>query len=372
MFISLALLIGLASVNTGANLLYLVLSMMLSMLIISGIVARANLGRLSARRLYPLEFHAGRAVQGRIELLNDKRVLTSYALGIRDVIEGPLGGGKAGETHLVKAFVLMVPPHQRASCQIKLNLSARGLYMMRQVRILSRFPFGFFEKMRVQEEIGKILVYPRLLPAVAVLTQCPRLAGELEADRKGFGSGIFSVRDYEPGDPARFIHWKLSAKGHGLKVKEMEQEESRCYRLMLDLRCPEAPSPALRERFEKAVSVAATLARILLRQGATVALWTSEGNVPLSEGTRHLQRIMRALAEIQPLAPDAPVIPAPADEHEVSPIWIEYRAEEERPSELAGGTGRGAGRRHEIDVRRIVVPEPSEDDPLESLPERMD
>lgn len=361
LFITLGLLIGLSALNSGQNLLYLVLSMMLSMLIISVILARNNLRRLTPYRNYPLEFYAGQTVQGFIELHNAKRVYYSYAIGVQEVIGGPLRGGKDLETRVFRGFALIVPPGRRAQCPLSINLAVRGLYTIRQARIISRFPFGFFEKMRSYPDAAKILVYPKLVPAYALMAYCPQFFGELEAERKGRGSTIFGIRDYQHGDSARLIHWKLSAKGHGIKAKEFEQEESRSYRLMLDLRCPENPSPAILADFEKAVSVAATLARMMLQQGARVALWTTLGNVPHSTGMRHLQRIMRALAQVEPLTPTARPVTPEAAEKETVEVWLEYLPAS-GPEAFKPEPAIRRGRNHRsIDVRKIEIPqEPSE------------
>lgn len=324
LFITLGLLIGLSALNSGQNLLYLVLAMMLSMLIVSVLLARNNLRRLTLRRNYPLEFYAGQSIQGIVEIHNAKRLFYSYAVSVQEVVGGPLRGGRDLETRVFRAFALLVPPGRRAHCPLTISLPVRGLYTIRQARIISRFPFGFFEKMRSTPEAAKILVYPRLVPTFALMAHCPQFFGEVEAERKGRGTTLFDVRDYQPGDPARLIHWRLSAKGQGIKAKEFEQEESRAYRLMLDLRCPPQPGPALVAEFEKAVSVAATLARLMLQQGARVALWTTLGNVPHGTGMRHLQRILRALAQVEPQAPETrPAAPEASDKQTVE-VWIEF------------------------------------------------
>ena len=357
LFITLGLMIGLSALNTGQNLLYLILSMMISMLIVSLLLARNNLRRLSVQRNYPLEFYAGQNIQGTLEIHNGKRLFYSYAIGLHEVIGGPARGGRDLKTHSYRSFAMIVPPGKQTHCAIAINLPARGLYTIRQARIISRFPFGFFEKMRTAPEAAKILVFPRLIPAYALLAHCPQFFGETETERKGRGGGIFGVRDYQSGDPARLIHWKISAKGHGIKLKEFEQEESRSYRLMLDLRCPDNPSAALLADFEKAVSVTATLARMMLKQGAMVALWTTVGNVPRGNGIRHLQRILRAMAQVEPMTPQAKVAPPELNDREAIEVWVDFMP--------VGGEGafqpepvvRRAPNHRVVDARKIEMPE---------------
>lgn len=357
LFITLGLLIGLSALNSGQNLLYLVLSMMLSMLIVSLLLARNNLRRLTLRRNYPLEFYAGQSIQGIVEIHNAKRLFFSYAISVQEVLGGPLRGGRDVETRVFRAFALIAPPGRPAHCPVTFTLPVRGLYTIRQARIISRFPFGFFEKMRTMPESTKILVYPRLVPTFALMAHCPQFFGEVETERKGRGSTLFDVRDYQPGDPARLIHWRLSAKGQGIKAKEFEQEESRAYRLMLDLRGPAQPGPALAADFEKAVSVAATLARLMLQQGARVALWTTLGNVPHGTGMRHLQRILRALAQVEPQPPETrPTLPEAAEKQTVE-VWIDFLPTAGPEAFKPEPAVRRSANHRVIDVRKLEMPQ---------------
>ena len=94
LFIALTMTLGLAAVHSGHNLLYLVFSVMLAMLLLSGNVARANLSGLSLERHYPMEFHAGQETTGYIDLRNGKRFFNSYALRVQDYLFPPPIGGR--------------------------------------------------------------------------------------------------------------------------------------------------------------------------------------------------------------------------------------------------------------------------------------
>ena len=126
------------------------------------------------------------------------------------------------------------------------------------------------------------------------------------------------------------------------------------------------PTAGLLADFEKAVSITATLARILLREESTVGLWTSSGNIPLAAGARHLRRIMRALAQIQLQPPEAlRVYPEPGS-RAITQIWIQYHGAGQRPAGAAAPTS-GAGRRHTIDARKVAL---GEDPPAPSAAPR--
>jgi uncharacterized protein (DUF58 family) len=339
------------AMNTDANLLYLVFSVMLAALLMSWFLGWINMQRLTFQRRYPVEFYAGQTVSGWMEIQNAKGRFCSYGLSAIDSIVGPLGHPREQVAPL-RGFVFDVRTRGRAQAAVSIRLARRGLYATENAQLVSRHPFGLVERARNQPGSGRLLVLPRLLPTMAILPFVPRALGEVETDQKGIGHGIYGVRDYQRGDPARIIHWKHSARGQGYKVKEFEQEEARGFRLMLDLQLPPEGETVLEEDFEKAVSVTASLARMLIRRGMNVGLWTSIGNVPVEGGPEHLMRLLRALAQVQMIARESPIVaPAKIEDH-IDEFWIEFRS---RRHPSAGQPFATGARRSVIDARRVHV-----------------
>ena len=352
MFCGLGILIGLAAINTGTNLLYMLLAMLLAMLLVSLVLSVHNLSRIRVERRYPLEFHAGQEVAGILEVHNTRRLTAAYSLALIDFIEGPERGGEPPSLETLTAFAASIPPRSVGRCAVRLKLPRRGMYYLPCLRVASRFPFGFIDRSFRQDLAGRLMVYPRLLPEPYILKQVPGLTGDVTGERKGQGSGIFGVRAYREGDPIRHIHWKHSARGQGLMVKEFEQEQTRSFRLMLDLRRPHQAPPTIEQDLELAISVVATLARLLLRYECRVAMWTSRGNIPSGSSRPHLQRIMRALTQMESQDPGAtPVPPEPLNPAEVE-IWVEYSSTDDRAARFGSVLPRSPGCRV-IDARRI-------------------
>lgn len=353
LFIGLTLLIGISAINTGTSLLYLIIGMLLAMLLVSGFLSRINLRKLRILRHYPHAFHAGEEVTGLVEVRNDKWLFRSYGLVILDRIEGPESSEKPERIEL-SAFTLQAPPRSGTYSTVKIRLSHRGLYRVHGARLTSRMPFGFFERSCINQTVNRIMAYPRLLPPIEIFSQLPSLSGDIEIARKGQGVSLFNIRGYEPGDPARQIHWKHSAKGMGLKIKEYEHEQRTSYRIMLDLRFPREPSDHLRVLFEKAVSATATLAQIIVSRNGMVGLWTSSGNVPLGNGLPHLHRIYQALSTVTPQTPDERPVKPEREKTEVTQIWVIYKGVVARPEAVMQTSANS----EMIDVRRIESADP--------------
>src|SRR5271169_6608919 len=76
------LVIGIAALNTGNNLLYIVVAAMLAAILVSGIVSALVLRWLDLDVRLPEHVFAGRPVMGRIVLHNPRRFLPSFSIRV--------------------------------------------------------------------------------------------------------------------------------------------------------------------------------------------------------------------------------------------------------------------------------------------------
>jgi uncharacterized protein (DUF58 family) len=355
LFILLSILLGMAAVNTGHNLLYLVFSVMLAMLLLSAWLARINLWRLRLERRYPVRFHAGEPCEAEMLIHNGKRMAASYALR---VVDHAALESNPELARSMTGFVPMAANKGRAEVHLSIDLPRRGVWRLGPAEVTSRFPFGLFRHRWRALLPGELMIYPRLISLQSIAAgQGP--PGEMDSEARGQGSNLYGIRDYQMGDPARHIHWKHSAKGQGIKLKEFEEERAQAYRLVIDPRVPADPPDGLLDDFEKAVSVAASLAHDYLGRGIAVGLWTGRGHIPIGNGPRQLQRVMAALARIEadPGGQQAPALDPEAGH--VTTCWIDFQGPPPRPR--ARSAAWPLERR--IDARRVAWPEPNGDAP---------
>jgi hypothetical protein len=81
-YVLVALVIGIAALNTGNNLLYIVVAAMLAGILVSGFVSALVLRGLELDVRLPQHLFAGRAVRGRIVLRNSRRFLPSFSIRV--------------------------------------------------------------------------------------------------------------------------------------------------------------------------------------------------------------------------------------------------------------------------------------------------
>src|SRR3954467_3879925 len=90
-FVGITIGVGFAAINTGNNLLYLLLGMMLSLIIASGVLSELSLRDLEVTRQPPANLHARRPFLMGIGLKNHKRRLPSFSIEVEDLVgERPL------------------------------------------------------------------------------------------------------------------------------------------------------------------------------------------------------------------------------------------------------------------------------------------
>src|SRR5205814_1487844 len=109
--------------------------------------------------------------------------------------------------------------------------------------------------------------YPKLIPVPSLLQRHATELGLIDSPVRGSGANLYSIRDYVAGDPARAIHWKLSSKGTGIKVRDFEREEARRIRLLFNYELPDQPSARELEFFERGIGITAWAARYFIELG---------------------------------------------------------------------------------------------------------
>jgi uncharacterized protein (DUF58 family) len=203
------LLLGFAAVNTGNNLLYLLVSALLGFMSISGIFGRWNLAGLRVDLVLPDEIYDGVETMLTVRFENSKRWLPSFLLALH------LPVGRTTAVHIAR--------RDTASETLYATFHGRGIQSIGQGRVESIFPINFFVRSFPIPVERKITVFPapRFCRNTAAEAGRSRAGGEFQAGRKGYEGDISRISDYSGGEPLKLIHWKLSARHGMLKVKEL-------------------------------------------------------------------------------------------------------------------------------------------------------
>src|SRR2546429_467009 len=303
------LLVALAALNTGNNLLFLILACLIALILMSGILSSISLSGAQMRLLLPEHIFAGQPVRAFVELENQKLTLPSFSLRVEAVREK----GAAPSAILEKpVYFPYLPKQERLQQSVPLTFQRRGVYRQDALRIVTRFPFGFLQKSRRLDLKTEAIVYPSVQPTPEYMELLPVLQGALESITKGRGQDLYALRDNVHTDSARLVHWKATARSGSLMVREFTREEDARVLLVLDPHSAAATekssadplSTILNDRFERAVALCANIAWHFYQANTMLQFRSLDFDTPLAPADKHIFDILRHLAVVQPLPRD--------------------------------------------------------------------
>ena len=286
-YVLFTVLVAIAATNTGNNALYMVLALMFSLLIVSGLASRENVRGLEAELDPPAEVFANRPFSVGFRLRSRALIFPRWFLLITLARSGsPL-------------LIPYLPRRGKSVGQLEMMVSARGYHRFPFVHVASLFPFGFFRKGVRYRVDCEVLVFPELFPAGGSHPDESDQAGEDSSRRTGRGHDLYALRAFRRGDDPRGIHWKQTARTGELVFTERTAERSRRLSILFDNAVGELKDAAAQSRFERLVSEAATIAVDHLARGYEIELVTRGGTLGFATGPRQRLAILEALAVIQ-------------------------------------------------------------------------
>jgi len=302
------MLVALAALNTGNNLLFLILASLIALLLMSGILSSITLSGISLRLVLPEHIFAGQPVRAMVELENEKLTLPSFSLRV-----------EAAKTKNDQPVALLdtpvyfpyLPKQGRVQQTIPVTFPHRGVYLQEAFRIVTRFPFGFLRKSRQLNLKTEALVYPSVEPNPEYMEILTGVQGALESLTKGPGQDLYALRGYVPTDSARHVHWKASARSGSLMVREFTRENDCRILLVLDPHLPAEEFSRLKqgvastsEHFERTITICASLAWHFYESNSLLEFRTAGVETPLAPADELIFTILEHLAVAQPLPPD--------------------------------------------------------------------
>jgi len=302
-------LVALAAINTGNNLLFLVLACLIASILMSGILSSLTLAGVELNLELPEHIFAGQTVRGGVELRNEKQTLPSFSLRVEGA--KAKGGLKVAEPPVLLAtpvYFPYVPRRESMRQSVPLRFARRGLYRQEAFRIVTRFPFGFLQKARRLNLASEALVYPSVDATPEFLEVLPGIQGAIETLSKGRGQDLYALRDYLPTDSARHVHWKASARSGSLMVREFAREDDTSVLLVFDAHSEAADAKASareKQRFETTVELCAAIAWNFHQSGALLEFRSDAMAVPLAPASENIFAVLRHLATVQAQSVDS-------------------------------------------------------------------
>ncbi|MGQ0824056.1 MAG: DUF58 domain-containing protein [Actinomycetota bacterium] len=255
-------------------------------------------------RLHPLDLVARRHLRERLQVGVDGRV---------DLELAPARGRRTPTISVSDSFdrgrrsarFLVSPLHagEAARAAYRIPTDRRGRFELGPLHATLADAFGLASRTRRVLGTEEVIVYPRVFD-IAPLPESGgddhdrdlrRAHGRLDP-----GGEFLTLRDYEPGDDLRRVHWRSTARRDRLMVRQNEARRRAPVLVMLDVR----PAAHDRASFERAVEACGSIVTALERAGRPHEVILSTGVSVGTQGRRHLASVMDELAVVECHGPD--------------------------------------------------------------------
>jgi uncharacterized protein (DUF58 family) len=208
---------------------------------------------------------------------------------------------------------LSIGSYERTRRSVSLVFPRRGFYDVGPVTYRSGDLFTLFTIEREHQYQDRLVVYPRVWPLEVLELPAKEIFGERRVPRSLFTDPVLTqgIRDYQPQDRFRDIHWKATARRGSMQTRVFDPTSGLSVMVFLNVatfaRHWMGFDPELLER---AVSVAASVTHYAAEQkwgigvGANGSVPGSDQpiRVPVGRAPDQLIRILEALAAVTEFA----------------------------------------------------------------------
>jgi len=323
---------GAVGLDTNLTLAYQIFTLLLALLLLSFVADFLVRTRVDARRILPRFGTAGRPLTYHIRVTGRERK-TLHGLVLEELLADPRptwreysSAADPGPAHrrswpgkfgyarwrsllgekrvaVIKDQVVdAVSQAGENEVRIEVTPSRRGVMRFEGMFVSRCDPFGLVKAGAALPLQQSMLILPRRYPLPPVRlpgTRVYQQGGVSLAGSIGDSEEFVSLRDYQPGDPLRRIHWKSWARTGKPVVKEYQEEFFVRHALVLDtFRGSGSPSA-----FEEAVSVAASFAFTVDTQESLLDLLFVGAEVycvTMGRGIGRAEQALETLASVRP------------------------------------------------------------------------
>ena len=290
-FVGITLGVGFAAINTGNNLLYLLLGMLLALIIVSGLMSELSLRDLTVVRRLPLRAQVGRPHLVEIEVFNHKGRVPSYAIEVEDL--------RAGQPADKRCFFLKISPKSAQVAAYRRTPAKRGRDKHVGFRIATRFPFGLFEKSREVPAEGELIIYPAVDPVQLPTMPAGRYSGGDAAFGRGHGDDYLGLKLLRDGEDPRDVHWRKSAAVGQLVARERARDARPDVVLPLDVIRPDDAKEEWFNTFERKIRDVASRAVAHIKRFDAVTIKTTTSDAVRADRSTGADPLLRFLALIE-------------------------------------------------------------------------
>lgn len=301
------LFIAIVAVILNLDQLYLMAAVLFLIPLTSFAVGRVLMRGLACRRVAAGACGEGERTLVTLSVVNEGWLPKMY-LRVSDTLPGSLQA--VGDP---APLILLLGAGESADVSYTVEGRKRGAYTLGPALVSTTDPLGFYPQVQTVASSSEMLVYP----AVVALRRMASGGGgtwgrraQENAGTRGGGLDFHGVRDYQPGDELRRVHWRTTARTGKLAVMEYTEGAASDFVVALDLHpLSYADTGTGRESaLEYAIRMAVAACGYLLGQGHEVQVILpalpppARGGLLALHSTAELPLLLEALARAEAVA----------------------------------------------------------------------
>lgn len=271
-----AILLLLAALMLQSGLLAYAMYVLLAIMVISRLLARSWLGKVTASRSPgSLTAEIGDEINVEVGIRNAGWLPVPWVL-LEDMLPRQALSQRPPRLRVKgkRLQIRMLPGGQEVTLAYQIRCAMRGYYQIGPLVMESGDLFGLHRRYRVDAEPHFLLVYPKAIPLQGYDLASRRPIGDIRLTHRLYEdpTRIAGVRPYEIGDPLSRVHWRTTARTGLLHSKVYEPSSLAGATLVLDFHEESYPRRGEPQRSELAITAAASLANAVYMLGQQVGL----------------------------------------------------------------------------------------------------
>lgn len=260
--------------------------------IASGIVSLIAVPFLFGGKSYAVSFQlpddrivAGDEIEARVEVQN-----TSNHIELPGQLDVPIGKTVA------EIPIPLMRPSQVVDIAVPIPAQRRGVLDVGPISSIRTDLVGVLRREIRWAEVRKLFVHPRTVSIRSTTSGIIRdLEGLPTTNIVDSDISFHAIRDYQPGDGQRHIHWKSTAKTGKLMVRQFEESRRSRIALMLASRVDEY-SVSDEDEFELAVSTLASIGVRAILDSRDISVLSGVAETVISEQAVRRIRTLNTLS----------------------------------------------------------------------------
>ncbi len=258
-------------------------------------------------------------------------------------------------------IVTQLNPRQTVSFGYVVRIPVRGYFDIGPTKVIIRDRMGFYATEGEIKTKTRILVYPsyediRKLEMIGKKRQLGLLFGSHRTKVKGMGDDFAGIRQYQPGDPFKFIDWKAFGRSGKMMSREFEAEQNIRVIIFLDSSASMGAGLPRNTKLEFAIRSAVLLIHLSFEKKDMVGLCIYDDLVKRwLEPTGNRSRLFQFLETLALVTPKGESDLENAIDYVVKRVtrasyMVVLSDLESHPQKIINGIRQARGRKHNITV----------------------